>query len=562
MLKYQWKHKDIITDADRLEMIDHFLHTDVDIAGFDTETTGLHIIHDKPFLFQFGYVDHSGHGWTYVVDFEKNNLLARRTIISWHAVVKRAPIYAGWNVKYDLHMLWNMNLPYWGDNISDGTSWLRLGADAIPDRKGGVSLALKKFASQYLDTSARTMESKLAEERTQIASHYNLMLKNRLHWTKKKIDEFFNDKVHDAEDLPEAEREVYMNWYNNDIPDWLKPRIRGAVSSDDIRYDKLDREQVTYYGHLDIVWTIEAVAKLRPIVTARENLETLQKENLQIYPTLRMERAGLKVDANYLRSCQRQLKEYILLRRQDLAQMTGISLKCSQSKVILELLQNKYNIQTESTNSEELGLILTNLKRDDPDNPAIDFIEVIQELRTLEKWYAVYLCRFTKDLRDDESRIWTTINLAGTVSGRVTSDFQQFPKVGITTLDGRELFHPRKLVVADDGDYKAIVYLDYSALELRIQAFYTILCGHPDLGMCRAYSPWDCHMADGTQYDCTNPEHRALARRKDLWFKDEDNEPWIPTDLHGLMTKKAFGIDESHPDWHDLRYQGKRVNFC
>ena len=60
------------------------------------------------------------------------------------------------------------------------------------------------------------------------------------------------------------------------------------------------------------------------------------------------------------------------------------------------------------------------------------------------------------------------------------------------------------MVVAKDGDYDAIVYLDYSQIELRLQAFYTIVIGHPDTNLCRAYSPYKCHLEDGTPYDIHN----------------------------------------------------------
>ena len=147
-------------------------------------------------------------------------------------------------------------------------------------------------------------------------------------------------------------------------------------------------------------------------------------------------------------------------------------------------------LPVQTTNSEELSKLHSDLKHTQPDHPAIEFIEVLQELRTLEKWYSTYIVRFIKDFREEDGKLYTSINQSGTVSGRVTSDFQQFPKDAIVTVDGREIFHPRKMVIAQDGDYDAIVYLDYSQIELRLQAFYTILIGHPDLNLCRAYSPY------------------------------------------------------------------------
>ena len=53
--------------------------------AFDTETTGLHIIKDKPFLYQFGFIDEkSKRGWAYSVDIERQPELAKAEIKSWH----------------------------------------------------------------------------------------------------------------------------------------------------------------------------------------------------------------------------------------------------------------------------------------------------------------------------------------------------------------------------------------------------------------------------------------------------------------------------------------------
>lgn len=561
MLKCAWRHKTITTSEDIEEMIKMYASCRILAAAFDTETTGLHHIYDKPFLFQFGWVTVGYDGFTYAVDLEQYPEIGRRTITVWNNLVTTAPIYLGHNVKFDLNMLLNIALPYWNENISDTMVWIRLGSDAIPERKGGSPLGLKNFAKKYIDDSAKNMDSKLQEERTKISKELNAKLKTRLCWTKKKIDEFFNDKLHTKEDLPEDKRNAYQLWYDNDLPDYLKGKITGAVSSDDIPYNKLNRNNVIYYGHLDIVWTIEAYLILQPIVALRENLDAVKREEENIYPLVRMERVGFKIDYQYLVSAHKELKEYTLQRRQDLCRIAGTDIKVSQSAKILELLHT-FGVNTVTTNAEELGRILSDLKHSSPDHPAVEFIETLQELRTLEKWYSTYLMRFIIDFRPEDGKLYTTINQAGTVSGRVTSDFQQFPKDGIKTIDGREIFHPRRMVVAKDGDYDAIVYLDYSQIELRLQAFYTIIIGHPDTNLCRAYSPYKCHLKDGTPYDVHNPwciEHAYDA----VWLYDESpTEKWTPLDVHGATTKIAFGIDETHPDFHTLRYKGKRVNFA
>ena len=66
---------------------------------------------------------------------------------------------------------------------------------------------------------------------------------------------------------------------------------------------------------------------------------------------------------------------------------------------------------------------------------------------------------------------------------------------------------------------------------------------------------------DGVEFDYSNPEH--IKHWKDQWFYKEDpTKLWTPTDVHGATTKAAFDIDETHPDFHRLRYVGKRVNFA
>ena len=562
MLRIKWSHKDIETEEDFDYMI-NLVQTELNniIAGaFDTETTGLRITHDVPFLFQFGFVTQTLYGYTFVVDLEVNPQLARRVITMWHSLAAQFPIYLGHNVKFDLHMLENIKLPYRADNISDNMAWIRLGCDAVQTDKGGPPLQLKAFATQYIDRSAREMESKLKDEKKKIALKYNNMLKARTKMTKKQLDNFFKDKLNDISDMPPMLRKAYKDWYEFDVPEWLKGRFSGTVTSDDIPYNKLNRKNVKYYGHLDVVWVLESYVLLKPIVEQRDNIQGIKFENDQIYPLLRMERVGYPCNFDYLEECRKNVKAYLRRRRQDLCDIAGKELKVSQTKEILNILHDM-GVDTDTTENEALSLIASDLKRTGENQLAVDFIETLQELRTLEKWYSTYICRFLQERVDGDDRIYTQINPEGTVSGRVTCDFQQFPKAPIKDIDGNILFHPRHIVHGDVEDFVGIVYLDYSQIELRLQAFYTILVGSPDKNLCQAYMPYLCIRADGTKFDYNNPKHIKEAY-DGSWINPETNEPWVATDVHGATTKTAFDIDESNHEFHDLRYLGKRVNFA
>ena len=562
MLQAEWEHHDIETAADANAMAKQFKQGTHLAGAFDTETTGLHIILDRPFLFQFGWVDTDFQGHTYAVDLEKHPKLAHDVIKYWHTQAATLPVYLAHNVKFDLHMLTNIGLPYTESNISDTLFYIRYAHDALTPRWGGPPLALKDYAARYITPSAKLHEQLLKQERTAIAKAYNQKLVDKLKplgYNLKRIDDLFKDCVFTADDLPDDAREAYFDWYNNDLPRWLQEKVTARVESDMIQYNKLNRQTVVKYAHLDIVWVLEIWLKLNPVLHARGNERGVEIENQLIYPLLEMERVGFKIRKEYLLECRDKMKTYILQRRNRLYELAGEHIKVGQSARIVQLMQERFGQTVESSSAEVLDRLASDLQRANAQPECVEFIHVLDELRTLEKWYAVYILRFIRDLQHTD-RLYTTIHQVGTVSGRVTSDFQQFPKDAIKTVDGEELFQPRKMVTVTEG-YDAIVYLDYSQIELRFQALYTILVGNPDLNLCRAYMPYQCISKSGEEFNYSNPEH--IRHWKDPWFyKENPTKVWTPTDVHGATTKAAFDIDETHPDFHRLRYVGKRVNFA
>jgi DNA polymerase-1 len=204
---------------------------------------------------------------------------------------------------------------------------------------------------------------------------------------------------------------------------------------------------------------------------------------------------------------------------------------------------------------------------------------LIGRIRRLDKWKSTYIERILENSAYD-GRFYTQFNQFNTVSGRFSGDAQQFPKDPIYTQEGYEyervhkghtvpdqfiLYHPRRAFTGH------IYYLDYSQIELRVQAHYTLFLGG-DTNLCRAYMPFGCHHVDtGKTYNHDTPESRAEWDLKDkndnsAWL-DENNEPWKPTDVHAATTWKALiamGYDPNEMDAKDLswwRKKGKTFNF-
>lgn len=570
MLQFKWITTVLRSEYDVELMIDNFnKHTPENAAAFDTETTGLHIVLDVPFLLQFGWVyEKNKTGYVYIL--ELNSSFSEYTISQWYTLVSKVPHYLGHNVKFDLHMMNNINFPYTYPNIDDTQFYIRLGTDAIQEKEGGAPLRLKDFTAQYIDPTAKYHEKLLRNERADKAKAFNQLLINRLNnigvhkWNHQNLKRVFIKNIVSRDNyLTEAELNAWEEWKENDLPLYLQDTYK-VIEADDIRYDTLNRENVLKYAGLDIVYTLETYYYMRDIVDIRGNMKAIMYERRIIYPLYEMERVGFKIDVEYMRNAEKEMREYILATRELFKNKCGEDISVGQHARIKAMLESKLGYPIAGARQDVLLRIRTDLIKNNEHPDVVEIINLIEELRTLEKWYSTYVLRFLKNLNKTD-RLYTQIQQVGTVSGRVTSDFQQFPKKGIETRDGKHLFSPRRAVTIEGVEgYDGIVYLDYSQIELRFQALYTILVGHPDLNLCRAYMPYQCYTKSGDgkiDFDYNNPWciRNAYTFK---WYRLEDNIPWVPTDVHGATTKAAFDIDETHPDFHSLRYIGKRVNFA
>jgi DNA polymerase-1 len=558
---------EIKTKQDLLDIIGLFKSGKPDVIFFDTETDGIHIKNSKPFLLQFGFVVNVNELHIFYVDREENPELFNQTVLTMFKLASKCEHLCGHNVKFDLHMLANLGYYYEGNNITDTMVRIRVAHDALTPENGGPPLGLKEYATMFIDRSAKLHEHELAAERQHIAKEYNVDLKNKLRevdkvWTMKYLDDYFKDVLHGVDTLPENVRDVYIKWYNN-IPEAIRDNMYlGKVESTDIPYNILNRDTLKTYAGYDIVFTAEIYYLTKDAIEARHNEEQLQREEAVIVPCFHMERCGFQMNKDYIVNVTKDMAEYLKQQRTKLYNLIGREISVNANPTVKEILNTKYQLGVASTGKDALARLYDELKATQPDSDVVKFIGLVQELRTLEKWYATYLLRFIKEMKKGD-RIYTQINQVGTVSGRVTSDFQQFPKYGINKDDGTPLFHPRNMIAVTPG-YKGIAYLDYSQIELRLQALYTILVGNADLNLCRAYMPYKCVTESGEAFDYKNPEHIKHAYDWKWYYEEEPDKEWEATDVHAATTHVAFPDLDVHSDeFKKLRGKvGKRVNFA
>ena len=544
-LKYKYEH---VTDAERFQLIlKELVDSKPNYVGFDTETTGLNIITDKPFLVSFGYNDK-----VYTFDYLSSFFKAFILTLDKHNI----PLFAH-NAKYDYHMVQNGGSPI-PDTVKlyDSITVARLTENA-DERE---SMSLEALGTKYIDDEAK------------FAGHISKDIIHKIDRERREVlrkglmETFPNDgfstitkdgKVKGTGKLTallDDYEKTRTKWVNDDNPyfQYIDAHFKRANYK-----DVYDREPLLMrnYAADDIVIMLEYLKKALPVLKeVDQNFRVLKREGELIRAVACMENTGFKVDVDYILESRKKIVAYRELLYLELMIYTGKEFSVGQHNEIKKLLLSQFKVKTEKADEKALKYIIDNTDND----VLISVCKNILELRTLDKWLSTYIDGKLNAVVN--GRIYTDINNNGAVSGRVSCDMQQQPKEGLYDRDGNELFHPRRAFVCDEG-YR-LFFIDESQMELRVQAQYTIFHSkEPDMSLCRAYMPYKCYNEVTTMFNYNNPEHlKHFTEHK--WYECGTGKEWTPTDLHSETTKHAFpDLDPSSDEFKKKRKLGKRCNF-
>lgn len=551
-----------------IELSDAFRNAEicspVKSVGFDTESTGLHIIKDRPFLFQLGW-GREVYMFPPTPDFME--VVFR--------IFERVNYVFAWNIKYDLNMLCNLGYRKRLDAVKgwcDGITVARLALEAKTARFGGDKMSLKWLGVKYIDPYANNSEKMIDEAMSELNKHRVKILAVALKqfpidgeftdsgrqkfWGKGAIEKFLKDPTNDVDLLPEGIQELWKDWQE----EYPEPT-----------YADIDMGIMYKYAGEDIATMMMLMERFFPTLVARDQLPVLRRESELILPVLDMERVGLEADLPYLEESRLKVQNYIKELRSELCGIAGFPITVNQHARIRSLFDERWNIVLDSADKTSMAKVMKNFPDDNNGEPA-RFAKLVNALRTAEKWYSTYIKRIQKSAEYD-GRAYTQINLSGAISGRMSSDFQQFPKGALKNIDsGEELFNPRRAFKVGGRDEKGeymTVYIDYDQIELVVQAHYCVILGSEGTNLARAYMPYKCvHKVTGQEYDYHTIEGRARWNEKmsdgtTVWAK-EDGSDWERTDLHSLTTSMAFPDVDPSSDYFKkkLRGLGKRANFA
>jgi len=496
---------------------------------YDTETTGLNIISDKPFMFQYGLVDHNlqlvSSDWFHVKDKAKMDVF-KQHLLSINTIV-------GHNIKFDVHMAINAGFDkeiFMNKNFIDTSVLSRLVIDHDTQTDKTFSAGLKTLGVRYLGIDSNQEERALKMELSRLVSEHKQKMK----------DYFVAQGVWDTKQTQTNQtkliNDIYLNWNKvfHLYPQYTTHRKAFLQSNPEPTYEQCSN--VVTYGMTDIRLTHGLLKLWYPKAVNLQQVDTLKRISNATYPLVIMERQGLAVDVQQVLKDRAKIVDE-LSKTKIIDPRTGGELSIGQHAKLKELYEYESGEALESSDKETRAEI-------EDVSPAAKAATYIAKLdKYLNTYVRSVLDKLT--LVGKEYRIFTQYNLAGTITGRLSSDFQQFPKDPITLADGTEVNIRSWFVVPKQDKY--MFYFDYSQMELRLQCEWTnIVNGEPDINMARAFTPYKCIQKDGKYF-----------------LEEDQTKEWKPTDLHALTAKNAFpNIDESHPDWKQYRNLGKRTNFA
>lgn len=503
---------------------------------YDTETESENLdtddinIHDhKPFMV------------SYIVTDEKINIIhqdyfyldntSKKTIFNYY--LKQAPTIVGANIKFDIHMLLNDGYDikeFINKNYIDIQVLARLIINSDMQTDASFRTGLKALAVKYLGIDSNIEERLLKNELSQLKQQH-----------KRKMIEYFTtlglwDTTLARTNETKIINEIYDNWFKVYHKYSKFTKARKQFFTQYHRPSYKDCKNVETYAMTDAILTYKLFKLWYPQIPQYEQVPALTRISAATFPLVLMERKGLSVDLNKLIH-----DRYLLLKELDktkiISPIDNKEVSADQNAKLKQIYEYETGLSLPNADEKVRKMIMDK----SPTARIVDY------KKKLLKYLNTYVTRILSKLTvvNNDYKVYTQYKLAGTITGRLSSDFQQFPKEPLELQTG-DIISIRSWFKVPEGD-KYMFFFDYSQLELRLQCEWTnLINGSPDINMARAFMPYRC------------------TQRGDKYYLDEDpNTEWTPTDLHAMTAKLAFpNIDETHPDWKHYRSLGKRCNFA
>ena len=252
-----------------------------------------------------------------------------------------------------------------------------------------------------------------------------------------------------------------------------------------------------------------AVARLAPAVQDALDKQGLSKlydeiERPLVRVLARMERLGVQVDADYLRSLNDELATEAVRLEKEIQEAAGVEFKVNSTPQLRTVLFDQLGLAPQKKTKTGFSTDAASLEKIRDQHPIIDLLLRYREVEKLRSTYGEGL---VSEVAAD-GRIHATFNQTVARTGRLSSDKPNLHNIPVRTEEGRRF---RRAFIPADG-YELLV-ADYNQIELRVIAHLA-----EDPGLVEAFrTGQDIHTITaarvfGDEPDKVTPAHRAKAK--------------------------------------------------
>lgn len=255
-----------------------------------------------------------------------------------------------------------------------------------------------------------------------------------------------------------------------DVPTTIDQLI--GKGKQQITLDTVDIGAVTNYAASDADYTLQLCTQLIPQIQHVPGVSDIftRLEMPLIDVLVRMEQAGICVDAPYLQELSQRVSSRINALEVEIYAIAGTPFNIASSDQLSDVLFGKLGLPTQGLETTKTGRysltaeVLEKLRSSDQSM----IIERILQHRQLSKLKSTYIDALPELINPHTGRVHTSYNQLGAATGRMSSVEPNLQNIPTRTEEGREV---RRAFVSAPGH--VLIAADYSQIELRVLAHIT-----------------------------------------------------------------------------------------
>lgn len=287
--------------------------------------------------------------------------------------------------------------------------------------------------------------------------NYNIELKGPLFDTMLAHYLIEPDQRHNMDYLSEK----YLNYRPVSITELI-----GKKGKNQLNFDTVSLEKATEYAAEDADVTLQLKGVLKGLLDENEVGDVLQEVEIPLVPVLaRMEREGVRVDADFLAEYSTELESEGLELEKQIYEDAGLKFNIASPKQLGEVLFDRLKLDPKAKKTRT-GQYKTDEETLQKLTELHPLPAHILEYRQIQKLKSTYVDAIPELIHPRTGRVHTSFAQAVAATGRLSSNNPNLQNIPIRTERGRKI---RKAFIPRDEEH-TLMAIDYSQIELRIIA--------------------------------------------------------------------------------------------